>query len=182
MMPFKHALFSFHGRMRRRDWWLWSIGLLLSQTLANRVTDTLLFGPDADLRAGNYFTWFFGTAPVTGVHWTGLAVGLLFLWPALALTLKRGRDRDRRGRELVFIQLAAAASLLLPVDVFETAGRAFDAADYTAAAPAMLYGLALLIGSLYQLVVLGFLDGTPGPNRFGTSPKGIGGDTAEVFS
>ena len=46
----------------------------------------------------------------------------------------------------------------------------------------MLYGLALLIGSLYQLVVLGFLDGTPGPNRFGTSPKGIGDNTAELFS
>ena len=34
--------------------------------------------------------------------------------------------------------------------------------------------------------VLGILDGTPGPNRFGRSPKGIGGEpadtAAEVFS
>ena len=39
---------------------------------------------------------------------------------------------------------------------------------------------------LFVVVTLGFLDGTPGPNRFGPSPKGIGGDTpdetAKVFS
>lgn len=180
-MPLKDVLLSSSGRIRRRDWWLWSIVIVLVQTLAVRVIDTLLFGPDADLQAGNHFTWFFGATPVTGIHWTGLALGLVFLWPALALTLKRAHDRNQSGRELVAIQLFAAAGWLLPVDVFETAGRAFDAADYAAAAPAILYGVAVLISSLYQLVVLGFLDGTPGPNRFGASPKG-GGDTAEVFS
>ena len=178
-MDVKRTLFSFNGRLRRRDWWLWSIGMALIQNQAIRMTDTVLLGPDADLRVGNYLNWFLGMEPLTGLHWTGLAFGLVFLWPALALTLKRAHDRNRRGRELVAIQLAATAGLFLPADVFETAGRAFDAADYVAAAPALLYGLAMLIGSLYQLVVLGFLDGTEGPNRFGRSPKGIGGDPAD---
>ena len=37
------------------------------------------------------------------------------------------------------------------------------------------YYLACLtiIGALWPLIELGFLDGTPGPNRFGPSPKGI---------
>lgn len=43
-------------------------------------------------------------------------------------------------------------------------------------------GLVMLAAMIYLLVVVGFLDGTPGPNRFGPSPKGVGGDTAEVFS
>jgi uncharacterized membrane protein YhaH (DUF805 family) len=35
--------------------------------------------------------------------------------------------------------------------------------------------LVPLIGGIWVLVECGFLDGTPGPNRFGPSPKGIGG-------
>ena len=36
------------------------------------------------------------------------------------------------------------------------------------------YILANLVLGLYLLVTLGFLDGTPGPNQFGDSPKGFG--------
>jgi uncharacterized membrane protein YhaH (DUF805 family) len=31
-----------------------------------------------------------------------------------------------------------------------------------------------IIGGIWLLIELGFLDGTPGPNRFGPSPKGLG--------
>lgn len=41
-------------------------------------------------------------------------------------------------------------------------------------------------GGFILLVILGFLDGTQGPNRFGSSPKGIGGasdrELGSVFS
>ncbi len=47
-MDVKRTLFSFNGRLRRRDWWLWSIGLALIQNQAIRMTDTVLLGPDAD--------------------------------------------------------------------------------------------------------------------------------------
>lgn len=40
-----------------------------------------------------------------------------------------------------------------------------------------------LIGPIWALIELGFLDGTQGPNQYGPSPKGIGGsDLARVFS
>ncbi len=32
-----------------------------------------------------------------------------------------------------------------------------------------------LVGAIWALVECGFLDGTPGPNRFGPSPKGVTG-------
>jgi uncharacterized membrane protein YhaH (DUF805 family) len=35
-----------------------------------------------------------------------------------------------------------------------------------------------LVGGIWTLVECGFLDGTPGPNRFGPSPKGIAGPAA----
>ena len=181
-MTFSHGLLRFDGRLRRRDWWFWSIALFLAQTLATRVSETLLFGADADLKAEKYGTWFFGTAAGAGPQWTALVFGLVFLWPALALILKRAHDRDHRGWELVAIHLVATSSYLIPNDAFEAACRAIDAGDWLAGSPVMAAGLMMLIASLYQIVVLGFVDGTKGPNRFGRSPKGIGGDTAEVFS
>ena len=48
-----------------------------------------------------------------------------------------------------------------------------------------LVGLGNLGIGLYLLITLGFLDGTPGPNQYGPSPKGYGGysrDLAEEFS
>jgi uncharacterized membrane protein YhaH (DUF805 family) len=35
-----------------------------------------------------------------------------------------------------------------------------------------------IVGALWPLIELGFLDGTQGPNKFGPSPKGIGAPAA----
>jgi len=43
----------------------------------------------------------------------------------------------------------------------------------------VLIGLLPLVGPLWALTECGFLDGTPGPNRFGPSPKG---DLSAVFA
>lgn len=44
----------------------------------------------------------------------------------------------------------------------------------------LLVGLIPIIGAIWLLIDLGFLDGTQGPNRFGESPKGIGGPAPAV--
>ncbi len=44
----------------------------------------------------------------------------------------------------------------------------------------VLIGLIPIIGWIWLLVELGFMDGTQGPNRFGPSPKGIGEPPAAV--
>jgi uncharacterized membrane protein YhaH (DUF805 family) len=38
----------------------------------------------------------------------------------------------------------------------------------------VLINLVPILGTLWAFVENGFLDGTPGPNRFGPSPKGFG--------
>jgi uncharacterized membrane protein YhaH (DUF805 family) len=46
----------------------------------------------------------------------------------------------------------------------------------------ILVSLIPLVG-IWYLIEIGFLDGTQGPNRFGPSPKGIGGtQVSSVFS
>ena len=39
----------------------------------------------------------------------------------------------------------------------------------------VLISFVPIIGALWILIECGFLDGTPGPNRFGPSPKGVTG-------
>lgn len=85
---------------------------------------------------------------------------LLMLWPTLALAVKREHDRDRSGwLSVAILSGATALSLLqqlrpgMPDAVF-------------LALTAIGFG-----GLLWLLVVLGIRDGTPGPNRFGPSPK-----------
>ncbi|WP_448949863.1 DUF805 domain-containing protein [Labrys neptuniae] len=47
----------------------------------------------------------------------------------------------------------------------------------------LLASLIPLVGAIWVLIELGFLDGTQGPNQYGPSPKGIGGsEVAGVFS
>ena len=41
----------------------------------------------------------------------------------------------------------------------------------------VFFWLVPVVGWIWGLVELGFLDGTQGPNHYGKSPKGIGGDT-----
>ena len=99
--------------------------------------------------------------------------------------MKRAHDRAGAGWPFVLVILARVALSYWPVDTYAAAGRGLDSGDLAGGAPMIITGLTLL-GAVYQLVVLGLMDGTPGPNRFGRSPKGIGGDstekTAEVFS
>lgn len=45
---------------------------------------------------------------------------------------------------------------------------------------AMYAACLTLIGALWPLIELGFLDGTPGPNKYGPSPKGVGGPAPAV--
>jgi uncharacterized membrane protein YhaH (DUF805 family) len=39
------------------------------------------------------------------------------------------------------------------------------------------FWLVPIVGWIWGLIEMGFLDGTQGPNSYGKSPKGVGGDT-----
>jgi uncharacterized membrane protein YhaH (DUF805 family) len=145
---------------------------LLSETVA-----LVVLGADQSM----FFSGF--DAPMNRLaHPAGLlmslATSLPFIWPALALAAKRAHDRDKSARLVMALTVASYAAALAPEGAFTAAGQLFDRGVWIGGF-FLLIGVAGTLGSLYLLVVLGFLDGTPGPNRFGPSPKS--GDPASAL-
>lgn len=178
----KNTLFGFRGRLRRRDWWVWSIVAAVAYYVLSDAT-AILLGLDGYVLAQG------GVNAVVGDPWLPLThsivVLLPVLWVQLALAVKRAHDRAGAAWPFVIVILASVALSYWPVDTYAAAGQGLDSGALVSGAPMIVMGLTFL-GSVYQLVVLGLMDGTPGPNRYGRSPKGMGGDptetTAEVFS
>lgn len=133
-MPIWAMLFGLSGRIRRRDFWLWSVVNLIAYLIAGLfifrfVIDTALDGSGM------------------GVQWAHnlmiVAAMFPFFWIAVALNIKRLHDIDRSYRWWRIN--------LIPV-----------------------------LGWAWTFFECGLRDGTPGPNRYGPSPKGIN-DPEQVF-
>jgi uncharacterized membrane protein YhaH (DUF805 family) len=105
-----------------------------------------------------------------------VGLDLAFFWPSAAIVIKRGHDRSR----------PTAYSAVL-VSALYGLGVAFGALmDLGWHQAGTLSLLVLLIGSLYMLIDYGLLDGAPGLNRYGPSPKGhpsvgVGEELGKVF-
>lgn len=181
-MPLKDLLFGFKGRIRRRDWWIWNIVSSIAYYVLSDVI-AIILGLDGYVLAQGGVTAIIGDPWLPLAH--SVAVLLPMLWVQLALAVKRAHDRAGAAWPFVVLIPLTACLSYWPVDTYAAAGAGLDGGDLLAGAPMVVAGLTLL-SSLYQLVVLGLRDGTPGPNRYGRSPKGIGGDpaetTARVFS
>ncbi|KQY30153.1 hypothetical protein ASD38_12770 [Caulobacter sp. Root487D2Y] len=154
-MTVLQKLFSFQGRLRRRDYWLFSF-LVIGMVIVLFVPLIVGFGLNAE-------------SP-----WIGL-IPLVFIWPSLAMMVKRIHDRNKSGWLTLVYWTPSVASNILEVFPGENLG------------PIKIgLGVVLIIIGLWFLIEFGFMDGTQGPNRYGKSPKGVGGDTPdrleEVFA
>lgn len=69
-------LFSFHGRLPRRGFWLYGVAALIGMSVLLTVL----------LRVGGL-----------GARGTDVVVNLLLLWPGLAVSVKRWHDRNKSG-------------------------------------------------------------------------------------
>ncbi|MBR0671203.1 DUF805 domain-containing protein [Neoroseomonas soli] len=154
---------AFRGRIGRKTFWLGYVLPLLALTIVAQVLDVALG-----------FTMLGDAVPADQVQ-TGPIGGLaalLTLWPSLAGAIKRLHDRDRSGWWIGGYYLLAAVCGVLIV-----AGAAVASAG-AGGGGLMVAGFALavvLLGyALWMLVEIGFLRGTPGPNRFGPDPLGGG--------
>ena len=180
-MPLKDLLFGFKGRIRRRDWWLWSIAVGVCQVLIIEIANLLLFGPTHSLLGGTGQAAPQRAADV-GAQTVLWVSALVFLWPWLALSMKRAHDRNAWGVAVVVCTLIA--TFRMPASFYADIGARLDE-GLLSWAPVMVTAIALLAAQMFLLITLGFLDGTKGPNRFGPSPKGVGGPAekaAEMFS
>jgi uncharacterized membrane protein YhaH (DUF805 family) len=90
-MPLLQFLFSFQGRIRRRDLWLYYLGLL---------GFIALWAWNDGLRIEDYDKWFY---PYFSSHFKSaqdfpdVVVGVLILWSKLAVLIKRWHDRNKSG-------------------------------------------------------------------------------------
>lgn len=116
-MGLKDKLFSFEGRLRRRDWWLAVIGLGVVQGVAVALLEEALLGPAAFTLSDA----FAGEPPVLDPRQTliSVAVALVFVWPSLALASKRAHDRDRSARLTIGLLVATWALSLAPGSVYD---------------------------------------------------------------
>lgn len=175
-MDLKTVLFSFDGRMRRRDWWLASIGLFVFSLLLTETTRWMLFGPEYAMMAPGRVSWS-AVLSEPRVQILTAVLTVLMTWPHMAIAAKRAHDRNLG---------AASVIALLAVTCLWDIASAFVANQPSAFTGGLIGQLINGVIGLYLFVVLGCLDGTRGPNRFGRSPKGIGGEPADeaakVFS
>lgn len=123
----KWFLFSFKGRITRKQYWLRFVLLstLLSVVIGVGVVFTVLPGAGASNAQI--------AAAMDTANWISIPFNLLYLWTNWAVCAKRLHDRDKSGWWQLLV--------LIPI-----------------------------IGWIWLLVVIGFLRGTPGPNRFGPDP------------
>lgn len=169
-MSFMDRLFSFKGRLRRRDWWLLGIGLGVLNYAVTQVIAPMVLGADGrpQITPGSFMPIY--PLPLLAVL---LGMAALITWPALAMAVKRAHDRNTSGK--LFIVLTVLNIFLgWPPIIMATLTGEYSMGLFWGAT-----AIGAVIG-LYSLVVLGFLDGTPGPNDYGPSPKGLVGRSETV--
>ncbi len=147
------SLLSFKGRLRRSHYWVTSFALGIVKAVLAVILAAAL--GQIETKDGGF---------ASGV------VELLCLWPTLALLVKRGHDRNRS----IWFSLG-----LMGLAILMTVGVAV--ADGLHEKVLMIACVVVVIGCFGFLIVdYGFIDGTPGPNRYGPSPKGIGAESQDV--
>lgn len=174
-MTTRDKLFGFRGRIRRQDWWM--LGLLLgiaqvvlSFALASAVSVAHLsptaepMGPAEAL----------ATLPV----FITLPIQLAFLWPTVALSVQRYHDRGASAWPVLAYYAVIYGANYIPASATSWTSGLDPALQQ---ALPYVWPATLIVAGLWFLITLGFLDGTPGPNRFGPSPKGIGATPQAAF-
>lgn len=182
---------DFRGRSRRMEFWMWQLFLFLANMVLFIIAFAVIGGamfsimrnnPEAFESSGDYSydgAYYADSAPPDAALATiGIAgtviFGLLFLWwlviliPSLAVAVRRLHDTNRSGWWL----LAPLAPYLVGVLVAVAAIAVSDLAILGALVS--LLALLVAIGLAVMLLVFYCLEGTRGPNRFGSDPKGPG--------
>jgi uncharacterized membrane protein YhaH (DUF805 family) len=166
-MSITQMLFSFQGRMRRRDYWLCGIGLAIVSWVLSSIGQAV-----AGVSMLSLFSRSGQTAANLGdtvlkVVCIQAGVNLLLLWPSLAINVKRLHDRDRPG------WIIAIFYVVVIIQQYFSFTRMAQGGMFS---PPSMMGLvsllALIVVGLWLFIDLGLLDGAQGSNKYGPSPKG----------
>ncbi|EGR0301460.1 DUF805 domain-containing protein [Vibrio parahaemolyticus] len=140
-MSTKELLFSFHGRIDRKTYWIWNVIYYIS-----------IIGFGAGI--SKLFPAF---------SYLLLPIFLLVLLiPDLAITTKRWHDRDKSIYWLGFN---------IPLVIGRIATPMTSPMAQEPSTPQLFIASISLICGLWILIECGFLKGTSGPNKYGSEPQ-----------
>jgi uncharacterized membrane protein YhaH (DUF805 family) len=185
LMPLKRYV-DFSGRSRRMEYWMWQVFKLIVGCVF-LILFLVLFG--------SAFASFGQTKDPNELIAAGAGVVLLSMAymifvlaifiPDIAVTIRRLHDSNRSGWWILGPIIPYFGGLIL-AGVTAGAGAGMQPGDEVGTGLVATGGIIGLVAVLIALVmalvliVFMFLDGTPGPNRFGPDPKGR--DASAVFS
>jgi uncharacterized membrane protein YhaH (DUF805 family) len=146
---------TFSGRARRSEYcWFYLFTILVS--IATAVIDAVL-----------------STAVDNEIGIVGLVASLALLLPSLAVTARRLHDTGRTGWWMLLPVVPLLAAMVVGFAAFLTFVFSSDAGGSPVAAVTVLLVACVLItlAAFFTLVVFLCLDSSPGPNKYGPSPK-----------
>jgi uncharacterized membrane protein YhaH (DUF805 family) len=149
-----YILFDLNGRINRTTWLAFFAALAVAESVAGLLLRRM-FDIPAPLESGGGFSpWAYFDDEAT------LFAGLMFLWPSVAVDVKRWHDMGRSGwlTAIVYGPILAVYAL------------GASGAGGTLSAP-VASGLLSLIGLVFltYLIVLAARKGSPASNRFGAA-------------
>jgi uncharacterized membrane protein YhaH (DUF805 family) len=172
-MDIATALTGFRGRLSRKPYWIASLVLLVVVVAAIvAITFVAVETMDPDV-----------------ARWPALLLQLAIIYPASAVMVKRFQDRNRSGWMVLLLVVPAllltigdVAGLLgepIPLSAYD--GVDFDAGFFTLWTEALkiefqyrpvdvILNFWLIAVTIWFVIELGFLRGTPGPNPYGADP------------
>src|SRR4051794_7394233 len=156
------------GRLGRASWWLGAFVIAIAYVAIFWVILRLLkvppgyqLEPSIDPGEKARYTRLFVYAYAATIA--------IIAYPAVALMKKRLNDRDRPS--WLWAVFWAPIIPYIAVTLFEIGTEAADAPlDSTSSALLFVVQAAISIITIWAIVELGFLKGTPGPNRHGPDP------------
>jgi uncharacterized membrane protein YhaH (DUF805 family) len=137
---------GFEGRISRRQFWVATILLVIVAVAILMVS--LAVAGERDYMA---------------IRLNGFVITLVFLYPALAVWVKRLHDRNRPGTMVIVFLVPWLLHQIMNLIGITGDPTAFNSLDV------LFFGINLVIG-LWFVIDLGLLRGTPGPNKYGPDP------------
>jgi len=159
---------DFSGRSRRMEYWSW---LLLQVLLAIGYWVLVIAFAGAAVLSGDLTGMFAAGGAVVLVSIIYGLLGLFFLIPGLAVSVRRLHDSNRSGWWLLGPMIPYVLIIFLTFGATAAIGPKPDQATLASLGLGILaLTLVMLLMSLIVIIFM-LLDGTPGPNKYGPNPK-----------
>jgi uncharacterized membrane protein YhaH (DUF805 family) len=146
-----HDLFAFSGRINRITWLVFFLALAAAESFSGTLLRDML-GMQAPAAGGASLEDYFNDR-------AGFVAGLIFLWPSLAVDVKRWHDIGKSG----WLTLIAYGPVLTMYLLEELKNAGLIPATPLPGPLLAMMGLAFLV----YIILLGARKGSAAANRFG---------------